>query len=318
MTSDSCHAGARSRLHRCRAGDGVVVVGCLRDEVELGAARGGVGREELGDVFGGAVGAVAFETLERELVEGLHRRRQAGAGSLLGVGKPAPHLHRVPARRVGPARAGGLLCCHLDGGGETARGVPDAQPAITEPARAPDRRVGAAADDDGNRLGRRGGDDRFVEVEEPAVEGDRLTGQQLAHDREAFVHPLAPGRRVHPADRDLVAVLTAYPDPEDEPPGGEPGDVGELAGHQDGMAQRQQVHAGVDGQRGMKHRQRGGLHEPVEPQRRRKAHVVAAADVVDACLARPAPGMRGRSPGPAPAGRRAGTCRPGLTPQRGP
>ena len=74
---------------------------------------------------------------------------------------------------------------------------------------------------------------------------------KLAHDGEAFVHPPAPARRVHPADRDLVAILTADPDPEDQPPGGDPGDVGELARHQDGMAQRQQVHAGVDRQRGM-------------------------------------------------------------------
>ena len=129
-----------------------------------------------------------------------------------------------------------------------------------------------------------GSDDRLVEVEERAVEGDRAPGQELAHDGEAFVHPRAPGRRVHPADRDLVAVLAAHPDPEDEPPGGEPGDVRELAGHQDGMAQRQQVHAAVDGQRGVEHRQRGGLDEPVEPHAGEEAHMVAAADMVDARL----------------------------------
>ena len=116
------------------------------------------------------------------------------------------------------------------------------------------------------------------------MEADRLTGQQLPRDGEAFIHPLSPGRRVYPADRDLVAVLAAYPGPEDEPPGGEPGDVGELAGHQDGMAQRQQVHAAVDGQRGMKHRQCRGLHQPVEPHPG-EAHVVAAANVVDAFFA---------------------------------
>ena len=135
----------------------------------------------------------------------------------------------------------------------------------------------------GTGSGRRGGDDCFVKVEEPAVEGDRLAGQQLAHDGQAFIHPQAPGRRVHPADRDFVAILAAYPDAEDEPSGGEPGDVGQLAGHQDGMAQRQQVHAAVDGQRGVKHRQRRGLHEPVEPQAG-ETDVVAAADVVDAFL----------------------------------
>jgi len=114
------------------------------------------------------------------------------------------------------------------------------QPSPSRPA----RRIATSErppDDDGHRLGWRRGDDRLIEVEERAVEGDCLTGQQLAHDGEAFIHPPAPGRRVHAADRYFVAILTAYPGPEDQPPGGEPGDVGQLAGHQDGMAQRQQV-----------------------------------------------------------------------------
>jgi hypothetical protein len=135
-------------------------------------------------------------------------------------------LHRVPARRIGPAGAGRLLGRHLDGGGKTPRGVPDAQPAITQPSRAPDRHVGAPADDEGNRLGRRGGNDRLIELEEGAVEGGRLTGQQLAHHGQAFVHPQAPGRRIHPADRDLMAVLAAYPGPKDESARGEPSEIG--------------------------------------------------------------------------------------------
>jgi len=57
------------------------------------------------------------------------------------------------------------------------------------------------------------------------------------------------------------------------------------AGDQDGMAQRQQIHAGVHGQRGMQHGQRRGLDEAVEPQAGEEAHVVAAADVVDARVA---------------------------------
>jgi len=56
-----------------------------------------------------------------------------------------------------------------------------------------------------------------------------------------------------------MPVLTAYANPEDKPPGSELADIGKLAGHQDGMAQRQQVHATVDRQGGMKHRQRGRL-----------------------------------------------------------
>jgi hypothetical protein len=49
------------------------------------------------------------------------------------------------------------------------------------------------------------------------------------------------------------------------------------------MAQRQLVHAKVDRQGGMKHRQRRSLDEPVEPHAA-EADVVAAADVVDACV----------------------------------
>ena len=81
-----------------------------------------------------------------------------------------------------------------------------------------------------------------------------------------------------------MPVLAADPGPEDEPAGGELSEVGQLAGHQDGMAQRQQVHAGVDRQRGVEHRQRRGLDEPVESQAGEEADVVSAADVVDAFL----------------------------------
>jgi hypothetical protein len=118
------------------------------------------------------------------------------------------------------------------------------------------------------------------------VKGDRCARQELAQDGEAFVHPQTPGGWVHPADRDFAAVLTAYPDSEGEPPGSDPVDVCELAGHEDGMAQRQQVDAAVDGQCGMEHCQRGGLHEPIEPYAG-KTHMVSASDMVDARLADP-------------------------------
>jgi hypothetical protein len=125
---------------------------------------------------------------------------------LPGVGKPAPDLHRVPGRRVGPADAVGLVGRQLYGGRESSRRVPDAKPAITEPASAPDRSVRAPADNQRNFPGWRGGDDRIVKVEERAVITDWLTSQQLAHDGEAFIHPLRSsrdrrsrrGRRQHP------------------------------------------------------------------------------------------------------------------------
>src|SRR5215471_17670939 len=79
-----------------------------------------------------------------------------------------------------------------------------------------------------------------------------------------------------------MPVLAAYSDPEDKPPGSELVDIGELAGDQDGMAQRQQVHAAVDRQGGMKHRQGGRLYEPVESEAGEEAHMVCAADMVNA------------------------------------
>jgi hypothetical protein len=88
-----------------------------------------------------------------------------------------------------------------------------------------------------------------------------------------------------------MAVLATHPDPEYEAPGSDPVDVCELAGHEDGMAQRQQVHAAVDRQRGIEYGQRGSLHEPVEPCAG-EAHVVSAADMADARL----PGPRQQCP----------------------
>ncbi len=188
------------------------------------------------------------------------------------------------ACRAGGAgrRVGRLRRRQFDGLGESPRRVPDAQPAVTEPTRPPDRGVGTAADDDGNGGGRCRCDDRVLEVEELAVEGDRLAGQELTHDGEAFVHPQAPGCRVDAADRDFVAILATDADAEDKPSGSDPVDVGELPGHMDGMAQRQQVHAGMDRQRRMEHRKRGGLQEPVEPNARKEAHMIPAANMVDA------------------------------------
>ena len=207
--------------------------------------------------------------------------RQA-AGGLSGVREPAPDLHRVPARRPGPTGAGRLLRGHLDGGREAPGRVPDAQPAVAVAARAPDRGVRAAADDERDPR-RRGSDERVVQVEEPPVEGDRLAGQERAQHGQAFVHPRAPGGRVHPADRDLVPVLAADAHPEGQPPGREPLDVRELPGHQDWMAQRQQVQAARDPQRGVQRGQRRGLQEPVEAQAHEEAHVVGAADMINPC-----------------------------------
>ena len=78
-----------------------------------------------------------------------------------------------------------------------------------------------------------------------------------------------------------MAILATHADSEDEPSRSELGEVSELPRHQHRMAQRQQVNANVDGQRRMEHRQRRGLHEAVGADAE-EAHVIAAADIVDA------------------------------------
>jgi hypothetical protein len=82
-----------------------------------------------------------------------------------------------------------------------------------------------------------------------------------------------------------VPVLAADAHAEGQPPGREALKIRELPGHQDRMAQRQQVQAAGDPQRGSQRGQGRGLHEPVEAQASDEAHVVAAADMVDAGLA---------------------------------
>ena len=52
------------------------------------------------------------------------------------------------------------------------------------------------------------------------------------------------------------------------------------------MTQRQQVNAEVDGQHRMEHGQRRSLYQAIEPEAE-EAHVVPAADIVDARLPHP-------------------------------
>ena len=79
-----------------------------------------------------------------------------------------------------------------------------------------------------------------------------------------------------------MAVLAADAHTEDQATGRELVEVGELARHEDRMAQRQQVHAGHDGQRRVQHRQRRSLQDAVEAGPDEEAHVIAATHVVDA------------------------------------
>jgi hypothetical protein len=119
----------------------------------------------------------------------------------------------MAGRRAGRCGPGRLFRGQRGSGGKTLRRVPDTEPAIAQPTRPPDRLIRTTADDDRDRDRRRRRDNHLVQVEKRAVEAHRATIQQLADDGQALIHPPASRRRVHPAYRDLVAVLATYPDP---------------------------------------------------------------------------------------------------------
>ena len=122
---------------------------------------------------------------------------------------------------------------------------------------------------------------RVIEIEELAVEGCPFAGAELAQHGEALLHSSPARRGIDAAHLDLVAILAPDPHAEDQASGRELVDVGQLAGDEDGMTQRQQVHTRHDRQRRMQHRERGGLEEPVQTDADEEADVVAAAHVVD-------------------------------------
>ena len=113
------------------------------------------------------------------------------------------------------------------------------------------------------------------------MERDRLAGEQRAQHLEALVHATAARARVDAADGVLVRVLAADADTEDQPPGREQLEVGELAGDERRMAQREQVDRHVDRDRGVGHRERRRAQETVGARADEEAHVVGGADVVE-------------------------------------
>jgi len=125
-----------------------------------------------------------------------------------------------------------------------------------------------------------------VDREHPAVEVDGAAREQAAQHGEALVHPPAPGAGIDAAHLELVRVVTAHPDPEHQPPGGQLRERRHLPRHRDGVAQRQEVHRGVDG-KARRHRQRRRLHQPVVAVAVAEAHVVADAEVVEPGCFRP-------------------------------
>ena len=86
---------------------------------------------------------------------------------------------------------------------------------------------------------------------------------------------------VDAADLHLVAILPADAHAEDEAARPETFQVGQLAGNEHRVAQRQEVDPGVHGESGIERGDHPGVQEPVEAGAGEEADVITAADVVE-------------------------------------
>ena len=164
---------------------------------------------------------------------------------------------RTPSR---PAR-GRLLVAQLQRLLQPAHRAPGRQPAVAQPTRTPHRRVGATPHEQGDRRVGSRSDDGVHDVEVFAVEGHRLAGQERPEDGEGLVAAPAPGARVDTADLDLVAVLAADADAEDEPARRQLAEGRDGAGDRQRVTQRQQVDSDVQLEGRMQLRERGHEHQ---------------------------------------------------------
>ena len=169
----------------------------------------------------------------------------------------------------------------LDGLGEAARRDPDADPAVAEAAGAFERRVGAAADEDRDRRIGRGADGRIADAEVATREVDRVAGQEGAHERQRFGGSPSARAGVDAAQLELARIVAADADPEREAAGGEHGDRGERPRDRCGVADAQQVDAGLDRERGVGGEQRHRLDEAVGTVAAAEADVVTDGQVID-------------------------------------
>ena len=243
-----------------------------------------VRHEELGDLLRRSGGTPALEPLVGDPVERRHRRSDVLAGGRDVVVDADPHVEGVePVRHDATGVRRGDRH-RLDRLGVAGGGHPDAEPAVAEPAGPPDRRVGAAADDDGDRY-RRGGDDLgALQREERAVEVDRLAGEQLPDDLQCLVHPPATGCRIDAADLHLVAILATDADAEHEPARRQRGDIGKLPGDGHGCRNGSRYTAVFADIRSATDEDPGGAEQPVEPGADDEADVIAHRQVVQPSL----------------------------------
>src|SRR6516165_10854085 len=276
--------------HFARFGHGVdsgFIAGGKRDEVDRGGSGLDERCDELGDLRGSAVRDVALELPERSAVETFHGRSDPVSGLRPVSAEATPEGHAVAPLDVGPAGARAVLLDDADRFGAPVGRGPDAKPAIAEPACPPQRGLGPAADDQRHWPGRGGAKTRLVQLEELAVVGDALAGQQPSHDIQRLVHTPAPGPRVDPAGEDFAPVIAPDAQPEREPTGSELGYGEDLPRHQHGVTQNHEVdgkvHAEFIGGGG----DGGGVGEPVVADTVLEHHVIADHDVIHARLVHP-------------------------------
>ncbi len=123
-----------------------------------------------------------------------------------------------------------------------------------------------------------------MQCEVRSVVVDGLTRHQLTDDVQRLVHPAAPCCRIDTTDLDLVGILATDADAEQEPARRQGGEVGELPGDGDRVAQREQVHGGVR-RHSLGHRKDSrSAEQSIESGADDEADVVAHPEMIKATL----------------------------------
>ena len=179
-----------------------------------------------------------------------------------------------------------LRCClHLlDRAGKASSRHPDAEPAVAQTARPADHRRGTTANEDRYRLGGDRFDQGSLDGDELALEGDWSAPEQSAQHAQVFVHPAAPGPRVHPTDLEFVWVLASDSHSEEQPAGSHGRDVRDLAGDRHRVAQGQQVHRHGCAESFARGEDRGRPDQAVGPGAGEEADVVSHHHAVEAAV----------------------------------
>ena len=192
------------------------------------------------------------------------------------------------------AGGGGGLGDGLAGAAEAVERLPDAGVAVGEAAGALEGGVAAAADENGDGargLGVHGDVSELIVV---AAEGDVVLAPEQLEDLDGFVGAGAAGVDVDAAGLELLGVLAADADAEDEAAAGELVELGGLEGDGGGVAQGEEVDAGLELD-ALGDRSDGGEREEAVGAVAVEGDVVAGVDAVEAGGLGAAGGVEGLS-----------------------